>query len=423
MLTHIHNVKMYMGIFMGKKRWSLWAVIFVFCVQLFMTEPVCAETAEPPEQGMLYSKACALVDGDSGRLLYGKEERLTLPNASTTKILTCIVAMENCDMDEVVTFSKKAAAQPKVHLGTKEGEQFYLKDLLYGLMLESYNDCACAIAEHVSGSVEKFAEKMNEKAKEIGCTDSHFVTPNGLDATDEGGEHHTSAYDLCKIMSYCAWKSPKAAEFLALTQTKSHTFQSLSGTGYAVSNKNAFLDMMDEAITGKTGYTAKAGYCYVAAVEEGGRHYAIALLACGWPNHKTYRWSDAKTLFSYGLNAYHLYRGSKENLTIEDVKVAGGYEKGTLQEWGTHAKLSLSVDADPTNMTFLKADSDTAEMKKQINDSITLPVRKGQKVGSISYCINGEEIYSCPILAKNTVETWNIEKFFRVLLEEVLLKE
>lgn len=412
-----------MGIFMQKKHMGLWITIFVLCFQLFTVTPLYAKTTEPPDKGKLYSKACALVDGDSGRLLYGKEERLTLPNASTTKILTCIVAMETCDLDEVVTFSKEAAAQPKVHLGTKAGEQFYLKDLLYGLMLESYNDCAYAIAEHVAGSVEKFADKMNEKAKEIGCTDSHFVTPNGLDARDEGGEHHTSAYDLCKIMSYCAWKSPKAAEFLELTQTKSHTFCSVGGTGYAVSNKNAFLDMMDEAVTGKTGYTAKAGYCYVAAVEEGGRHYAIALLACGWPNHKTYRWSDAKTLFSYGLNAYHLYRGSKESLNIEDIQVAGGYKKGTLKEWGTHADLSLSVDADLDQMTFLKADSDTAEMKKQIPDSITLPVRKGQTLGTVSYCINGEEIYSCPILAENTVERWDLEKFFHVLWKEVLLKE
>lgn len=412
-----------MGIFMSKKRWNLWSLILVLCFQIVLVKPLYAQTTERPEEGTLYSKACALVDGDSGRLLYGKEERQTLPNASTTKILTCIVTMENCDMDEIVTFSKKAAAQPKVHLGTKEGEQFYLKDLLYGLMLESYNDCAYAIAEHVSGSVEKFADQMNKKAKEIGCTDSHFVTPNGLDAKDEGGEHHTSAYDLCKIMSYCAWKSPMAAQFLELTQTKMHTFLSLSGTSYTVSNKNAFLTMMDEAITGKTGYTAKAGYCYVAAVEEGDRHYAIALLACGWPNHKTYRWSDAKTLFTYGLNAYHLYRGSKENLHIEDLKVAGGYQKGTLKEWGTHAKLSLTVDSDPEKMTFLKADSDTAEMKKQIFDSVTLPVRKGQKVGSVSYCINGEEIYSCPILAKNTVKAWNIEKFFHVLWKEVLLKE
>ena len=264
----------------------------------------------------------AMVDGDSGRLLYGKEAQTALPNASTTKILTCIVAMEQCKPDEVVTFSAKAASQPKVHLGAKKGEQFYMQDLWYGLMLESYNDCAYAIAEHVAGSAEKFAALMNEKAKKIGCTDSHFVTPNGLDAKDEQGEHHTTAYDLCRIMSYCAWKSPVSKQFLEVTQTRSHTFQSLEGTGYAVSNKNALLDMMDHVITGKTGYTSKAGYCYVAALEEGGRHYAIALLACGWPNHKNYKWSDAKTLFQYGMDAYHLYRGSEASMELPEIEIA-----------------------------------------------------------------------------------------------------
>ena len=285
---------------MFQKRICTKIVSLLLVIGCLMSEPVLAEKQKEPEAQTLYSKSCAMVDGDSGRLLYGKEAQTALPNASTTKILTCIVAMEQCKPDEVVTFSTKAASQPKVHLGAKKGEQFYMQDLWYGLMLESYNDCAYAIAEHVAGSAEKFAALMNEKAKKIGCTDSHFVTPNGLDAKDEHGEHHTTAYDLCRIMSYCAWKSPVSKQFLEVTQTRSHTFQSLEGTGYAVSNKNALLDMMDHVITGKTGYTSKAGYCYVAALEEGGRHYAIALLACGWPNHKNYKWSDAKTLF------YHL---------------------------------------------------------------------------------------------------------------------
>lgn len=308
---------------MFQKRICTKIVSLLLVIGCLMSEPVLAEKQKEPEAQTLYSKSCAMVDGDSGRLLYGKEAQTALPNASTTKILTCIVAMEQCKPDEVVTFSAKAASQPKVHLGAKKGEQFYMQDLWYGLMLESYNDCAYAIAEHVAGSAEKFAALMNEKAKKIGCTDSHFVTPNGLDAKDEQGEHHTTAYDLCRIMSYCAWKSPVSKQFLEVTQTRSHTFQSLEGTGYAVSNKNALLDMMDHVITGKTGYTSKAGYCYVAALEEGGRHYAIALLACGWPNHKNYKWSDAKTLFQYGMDAYHLYRGSEASMELPDIHVYG----------------------------------------------------------------------------------------------------
>ena len=134
------------------------------------------QKVELPESE-LYSKACALIDGESGRLLYGKNELDGMANASTTKIMTCILALESGMCDEAVTVTANAAAQPKVHLGMRENEQFYLKDLLYGLMLESYNDCAVAIAEHVSGSVEEFVKLMNEKAEKLGCEDTHFATP------------------------------------------------------------------------------------------------------------------------------------------------------------------------------------------------------------------------------------------------------
>ena len=421
--NHIHLTTNVYGYFFMKKIKQIIAVLLVLLQCFFLVLPVSAEENEKTEvkESSLYSKACALTDGESGRLLYGKKEDVPMANASTTKILTCILAMENCRMDEVVTAGKEAAAQPKVHLGMRDGQQFYLKDLLYGLMLESYNDCAYAIAEHVSGSVEKFADAMNEKAKELGCTDTHFVTPNGLDKEDGRGEHHTTAYDLCKIMSYCAWNSPASEQFLALTQTRSYSFASLDGTSYAVSNKNAFLDMMSSAITGKTGYTAKAGYCYVAAVEEGGRRYAVALLACGWPNHKTYRWSDAKTLFGYGLEYYHLYQGSDNIFTVDPLEVAGGYQEGTLEEWGNKAKLPLYVETDKKQLTFLKADWAEAEVRKEFTKIPQLPVKKGKELGKISYCVGNEELYSFKICAAEDIRKWDFATFLTAVLKEFLL--
>ena len=165
---------------MGKVVKVFCTFIISFMLLLPFASPVQADTKEEKakkEVSSLYSKACALSDGDSGRILYGKEADAPLPNASTTKILTCILALEKEELEDIVTFSKNAVDQPKVHLGAKEGEQFYLKDLLYGLMLESYNDCAYAIAEHVAGSVENFVALMNTKAVELGCEDTHFVTP------------------------------------------------------------------------------------------------------------------------------------------------------------------------------------------------------------------------------------------------------
>ena len=152
--------------------------------------PVAEEPAE------LYALSAVLMDGESGRVLYEKDGERPLANASTTKVLTCIVALENSPGDDYVQVSQNAASQPEVKLGLQKGEQYYLEDLLYSLMLKSHNDTAVAIAEHCGGSVEGFARMLNRKAKQIGCKDTYFITPNGLDAEDENGKHHTTARDL-----------------------------------------------------------------------------------------------------------------------------------------------------------------------------------------------------------------------------------
>ena len=146
--------------------------------------------------------SAVLMDGESGRVLYEKDGERPLANASTTKVLTCIVALENSPGDDYVQVSQNAASQPEVKLGLQKGEQYYLEDLLYSLMLKSHNDTAVAIAEHCGGSVEGFARMLNRKAKQIGCKNTYFITPNGLDAEDENGKHHTTAKDLALIMRY-----------------------------------------------------------------------------------------------------------------------------------------------------------------------------------------------------------------------------
>lgn len=198
--------------------------------------------AQSEEPDNLYAQSAVLMDADSGRILFEKNGREARPMASTTKIMTCILALEEGDLSEEVTVSANAAAQPQVHLGIREGEQYRLEDLLYSLMLESHNDTAVAIAEHIAGSTEGFAALMNERAEAIGCEDTHFVTPNGLDAEDEGGVHSTTAADLARIMRYCITQSEKKEDFLRITQTESHAFSNLDGSrSFSCYNHNAFL--------------------------------------------------------------------------------------------------------------------------------------------------------------------------------------
>ncbi len=194
-------------------------------------DPAAVQSAVKPEPLNLNSRSAVLMDADTGRVLYGKNETEDLPMASTTKIMTCILALENAGPETEVLVSDRAASMPEVKLHIKKGEKYRMEDLLYSLMLESHNDSAVAIAEAVAGSVEKFADMMNRKAVELGCGDTCFVTPNGLDAEDpESGKiHSTTAEDLARILRYCILFSPAKNEFLAITRAPSHAFSDLSG--------------------------------------------------------------------------------------------------------------------------------------------------------------------------------------------------
>lgn len=212
-------------------------VFILTCALLFGITSYAKE--EEPKQ--LYAQSAVLMDADSGRVLFEKNGYEQKAMASTTKIMTCILALEKGKPDQIVTVSENAARQPRVHLGMANGEQFYLRDLLYSLMLESHNDSAVAIAEQVGGTVEGFARMMNEKAEKIGCKDTYFITPNGLDASDENGKHSTTAEELAKIMRYCIKLSPQKELFLEITQTQNHTFTDVEGKRqFSCNNHNVF---------------------------------------------------------------------------------------------------------------------------------------------------------------------------------------
>ena len=209
-----------------KNRMTGFFLMIILC-GYFFTIPVFAEET-PDELKNLYARSAVLMDADSGRILFGKAENDVLPMASTTKIMTCILALENMTDGQICEVSDIAARQPKVHLGMKIGEKFYLEDLLYSLMLESHNDSAVVIAEAIAGSVEEFAVLMNQKAKEIGCEDTYFITPNGLDAENEEGIHSTTAKDLALIMRYCILQSPQKDNFIKITRQTSYEFMDIT---------------------------------------------------------------------------------------------------------------------------------------------------------------------------------------------------
>ena len=357
------------------------------------------EDKDEPKQ--LHAQSAVLMDADSGRVLYGKEENQIRPMASTTKIMTCILALEEMEKNQMVTISDYAAGQPKVHLGVQSQERYYLKDLLYSLMLESHNDSAVAIGEGIAGSVESFADRMNRKAKELGCDHTYFVTPNGLDDSDEEGTHSTTARDLAMIMRYCMMQSPMKEEFLEITQTRSYQFTDVDGKrNFICTNHNAFLDMMEGALTGKTGFTADAGYCYVGGLRQNGKTFIVALLACGWPNHKSYKWEDTRALMEYGMNEYE-YRNVWQEVSIPDVFVTNGVRKQSPFE--SNIQIEAHVDGKE-DIPVLLRDDEQVKVQTEVESSVEAPVVKGETLGIVRYILEGEEIASYDVIADESIE-------------------
>lgn len=359
---------------------------------------ICADSVRLAETDaardvQLYALSAALIDGKTGDVIYAKDAEEHRANASTTKILTCILALECGNLDDEVNVSSYAAKMPEVRLGVREGETYTLRDMLYAMMLESYNDAAVVIAEHIAGDVTAFADMMNEKAAELGCSSTYFITPNGLDSEDDGGFHGTSALDLARLMRYCVMSSQKSEEFRAITGTPAYSFTDVSGSrSFNCSNHNALLNMMDGAVSGKTGFTCDAGYCYVGAVERDGHMYIFSLLGCGWPNNKSYKWKDSKTLVAF----------AEENAVYETVTAK---ERQTVT-----VTLSSDLAAPVTVSTRCDMSLDAASAGSRLSveyvmpDTIHAPVTQSAVVGSAHVYRDGELFDIYPVTITESVE-------------------
>lgn len=390
----------------------LFVSVWIFYCSTAFSADVDDKIEEPDN---LYAQAAVLMDADSGRVLFGKNACKELPMASTTKIMTCILALEYGNLEDVVTASANASAQPQVHLGVQEGMQFRLRDLLYSLMLESHNDTAVMIAEHIGTSVQGFADMMNEKAHEIGCKNTYYITPNGLDGQDENGIHHTTAQDLAAVMKYCIIDSPQRESFLEVTQTKDYRFSDCSGTRtFSCTNHNSLFNIMSGVLSGKTGFTGAAGYCYVGAVENGGRTFIVALLACGWPNNKSYKWADTKKLIDYGTKYYH-YRNIYRGVNLPELPVSGGIPDNGKLSGISHVSLKMtsfkgsSGKSEPfkengsMELIVLLRDDEKPVVEAELERQLQAPVVKGTDVGGMQYKLGDQVLYSCRFVTVSDV--------------------
>lgn len=389
--------------------------ILLFLHLIAIVLPVEAGAASGDDSLALYAQSAVLMDADTGRILYAKNAEEQRPMASTTKIMTLILALENANPDDIVMISDYAASMPDVQLHLRAGEHYRLGDLLYSMMLESHNDSAVAIAEHVGGTVPGFAALMNAKARDIGCYATYFITPNGLDAEDDTGVHSTTAADLARILRYCIMQSPKKEEFLKITRTNAYSFSDLEGIRtFTVGNKNAFLHMMEGALTGKTGFTGNAGYCYVGALRQEERTFIVALLACGWPNNRSYKWSDTRKLMSYGLENY-MYRKVWQEPKLPELPVKNGIpDRENLEE---EAQIRLRLSSEEPDLKLLLSEGEQVQVETHISQEVTAPVEPGTLLGSVRYLLDGQVVKVYTVEAAEDVEavtlSWWLEKVLK----------
>ena len=249
----------------------------------------------------IYSKAAVVMDASTGKILYAKNPDLRCPPASTTKLMTAIVVIENLTLNAITTISKNASQVSPHKAGFREGDSVMIEKLLYAALLGSANDAAVVLAEAVAGSESRFVELMNQKALAIGATDTKFINASGL----PGSGQYTTASDLSKILVY-ALRYPKLKEIIG---TRVAEISTRSGDSIFLKNTNRLLWSDEDLVGGKTGYTHKARHCFVCAAERENDTVIVALL--GSPSRADL-WSESETLIDRGFEVI----GNREKPTV-----------------------------------------------------------------------------------------------------------
>ena len=366
-----------------------------------------------PDNLATNSPSIILVDAKTGKILYSKNAFKRMYPASTTKIMTAILTLENCKLDDIVTVSHNAIFSIPVgysHASLQENEHLTVEQLLNVLLIPSANDAAVALAEHIAGSVEKFAEMMNNKAKELGCLDTHFVNPNGIH--DEN--HYSTAYDLSLIGKY-AMKFDDIMRIANISQYTLPKTNKYDKKDRIFNTTNALIDKNEnyyyKYATGlKTGYTDKAGSCIVSTAEKNGVKLLEVVLGS---ESISKRYKDCIKIFDYGFENYSYKNLITANSVVDTIEVDGA----------TKETKSLNLLARNDIDILLKNDLDIYNLKQniEINSELVSPIEKNAVVGTLSYEINGEK-YSTDLIAEHSVESSNFETIlFRVLLIFLIL--
>ena len=351
------------------------------------------------------ARSCIVLDRLSKTILYGKNEFDKVKMASTTKIMTATLIIENCDLNKTIEVSKKAAGTGGSRLGLKTGDKITIRDLLYGLMLCSGNDAAVALAENCCGSILEFSNLMNKKSKELGLNNSHFESPHGLDSEN----HYTTAYELAILSDYALQNKT----FLNIVGTRNYTV-TINGYPKSISNTNELLGNLLGIYGIKTGFTNGANRCLVTACKRADMDIISVVLGC---DTKKFRTQDSIKLIEYTFKNF-------EYLNISD-KINDAFNKWKLDNFNNfniykgisnYLELKLSDLNNPV-IPIKKDEIELININISSNNYLNAPIEKNTVIGKIEVTTNNNVITSLDILNNNSIKKKNFINYFLEILK------
>ena len=373
-------------------------------IQNEIEELIVESTAKPFEEPQINARTAIIYDRATDEIIWGKNETKKVAMASTTKIMTAIVILENSNLQDVVTISKKAAGIGGSRLKLNTGDKVTVNDLLYGLMLRSGNDAAIALAEHIGGSVEGFSVLMNNKAKELGLNNTNFVTPHGLD----NEEHHTTAYELAKLTDYALDNKT----FSKIVNTKS-TVININGNNREIYNTNELLGNLQGVNGVKTGFTNGAGRCLVTSCTRNNNQIITVVLGCDTKKQRT---QDSTKLIEFAFQNYtRVNLEEKIKKEFENWKQINS--KRIYINKGEKQEIELKLDEIKRKIIPIK-NGEEKDIKIEINAiyQYEAPIKDNKKIGNIIVKKNDEIIETIDILCNKTVNKKNIITYLKELI-------
>ena len=352
------------------------------------------------DEPKINSRSAVVIDRKSKNIIYGKNENVKKAMASTTKIMTAMVVIQNTNLNNTVEISKKAAGTGGSRLGLKAGDKVTVKDLLYGLLLRSGNDCAVALAEYVTGSVQEFSNLMNQNAQMLGLNNTHFVTPHGLDEE----EHYTTAYELAILADYAL----NNELFAQIVNKKSYTIN-INKNSKTLNNTNELLGNLNGVYGVKTGFTNGAGRCLVTSIKRGNLDVICVVLGADTKKDRT---RDSAKLIEYTFNKY-------EEIDIKE-KIKESFKKWNEIngnriniEKGESSKLELTLNDKDKIFTYPieKGTEDNINIEINANLNLKAPVLENTNIGKIKVYYNAKELLEIDILNINKINKKRIKNY------------